>query len=148
MPKNSVNYYELPKKYTLHYDKYMKILCHYALQYYTIKVLSAPYLQLALEQDMACHLVDGGSHMQLEHPFLFRTNGTLNSDSRLLRIATTIEFSNKSLIQIRYMMKTTQIVHISQFQYILATLAPFFSAYFSDSPSIYPPPASPRISFF
>ena len=67
--------------------------------HYTIKeVLAAPYLQKALEQDMAFHLVDGGSHMQLEHPFLSKTKGRLNSDSRLLRIATTIEFSNKSLI--------------------------------------------------
>lgn len=69
-----------------------------ATMHYTKEVLSAPYLQLALEQDMAYHLVDGGIHMQLEHPFLSKTNGTLNSDSRLLRIATIIEFSNKLLI--------------------------------------------------
>jgi hypothetical protein len=40
---------------------------------YFIKVLSAPYLQLVLEQDMACHLVDGGTRMQLEHPSLSKS---------------------------------------------------------------------------
>jgi hypothetical protein len=46
-----------------------EILSHYV---YIIKVLSEPYLQQVLVQDMVCHLVDGGSRMQLEHPSLHK----------------------------------------------------------------------------
>jgi hypothetical protein len=60
-----------------------EILSHYV---YIIKeVLSEPYLQQVLVQDMAYHLVDGGSHMQLEHPSLHKTNGKLNVHSSFRR---------------------------------------------------------------
>jgi hypothetical protein len=43
----------------------------------------APYLQLVLAQDTAFHHEDGGSHMQPEHPSLFRVIRKLNNDHKL-----------------------------------------------------------------
>jgi len=43
----------------------------------------APYLQLVLAQDTAFHHEDGGSHMQPEHPSLFKVNRKLNNDHEL-----------------------------------------------------------------
>lgn len=46
-------------------------------------LLLAPYLQLVLVQDKVFHHEDDGSHMQPEHPSLFKVNSKFINENKL-----------------------------------------------------------------